>query len=344
MLTTCTACGTQFRVNTGQLRAVHGLVRCSRCHSVFDAFETLREEFEAATAAPETEMPDELNALAQEIIAAKNAEPAPISVDIPVPSPDTPDMDIQLKQETPTPPTDDLFADLWGVSPAATPAGSTPEPAAPLTPVLIEDHIPKPPDLARDQALYRHAQLPPRERRAPKMPRRPLAINAWGVGALLLALLLGAQVVNAHRVELSHNPILGPPLSGLYAILGHSLAPPPSLSTWQVSNINVTSDPDTPGALSITGDLQNNAGFAQTWPLLRVELTDRYGDPLRARDFTAGDYLPTNRTVSWLGSGMATRFRIDVVDPGPEAVGFQVQPCLDVTGGRQCSVHTAASE
>ncbi|MGH8307145.1 MAG: DUF3426 domain-containing protein, partial [Gammaproteobacteria bacterium] len=95
-------------------------------------------------------------------------------------------------------------------------------------------------------------------------------------------------------------------------------------------------DPDTPGALSITGALQNSASFAQSWPLLRVELTDRYGDPLRARDFTASAYLPANQAATWLGADMATHFRIDVVDPGPDAVGFQIQACLDVNGSREC--------
>ncbi|MDE2273354.1 MAG: DUF3426 domain-containing protein, partial [Gammaproteobacteria bacterium] len=112
---------------------------------------------------------------------------------------------------------------------------------------------------------------------------------------------------------------------------------------WVISNINVTSDPETPGALSITGSLQNHADFAQAWPLLRVELTNRYGDALRARDFTAGEYLPANRPATWLGSGMAAHFRIDVVDPGPDAVGFQVQACLNLDNQRQCSSNAGGS-
>ncbi|HVC37384.1 MAG TPA: zinc-ribbon and DUF3426 domain-containing protein [Gammaproteobacteria bacterium] len=340
MLTTCTACGTQFRVGTAQLRAVHGLVRCSRCHSVFDAFETLREEFEAASAAPQAPA-DELSAPDDTAAVPGHQEPPLISATVTTPIVDIDGLDIQMRSAKPAAPADDLFADLWGESPAPTaataPTDSVPEHTDKYTPVLIEDHIPKPPALVRDQALYKHVQLPPRERQAPKTPRQPRTINVWGVGVAFMALLLGIQFVNAQRLVLSQYPGIGPPLSALYSALGSPVAAPPRPSAWLVSNINVTSDPDTPGALSITGTLANSASLAQPWPILRIELMDRYGDPLRARDFIAKIYLPVNQAAAWLNPGMAARFRIDVVDPGPEAVGFQVQPCFDLASSRECS-------
>ncbi|MGH8398137.1 MAG: DUF3426 domain-containing protein, partial [Gammaproteobacteria bacterium] len=289
MLTTCTACGTQFRVSTAQLRSVHGLVRCSRCHSVFDAFETLREEYEAAPPVNDAPAPDELAALAQEISDRKDEKPPVIPARIAAQPVDAADMDIH-PEEKQAPVVDDLFAAVWGETPGSAPAEAISKPAETATPMLIEDHIPKPPDLARDQALYKHVRLPPREHAVPKRKPEPLAINGWGIGVVVLALLLGIQVVNANRLALSNSPILGAPLAAIYSVMGHPLKAYPTSSTWQVSNINVTSDPDTPGALSITGALQNSASFAQSWPLLRVELTDRYGDPLRARDFTASAY------------------------------------------------------
>jgi len=340
MLTTCTACGTQFRVSTAQLRAVHGLVRCSRCHSVFDAFETLREEFEAASAGADAP-PHEMTAADKAAAVPEQQEPVPIAATVAAPVVDADDPDIQLQQEEQAAPVDDLFAELWGEPPAPEAeiawTGNAPEHPDKDAPVLIEDHIPKPPALVRDQALYKHVELPPRERHTPITPRKPLHINGWGAGVVLLALLLGIQVVNAHRLALSHTPVMGKPLSALYSALGHPVTPPSAPGKWLVSNINVTSDPESPGALSITGTLANSAGFAQPWPILRIELTDRYGDALRARDFTAGMYLPVNQAASWLNPGMAVRFRINVMDPGPEAVGFQVQPCFDLAGSRECS-------
>ncbi len=337
MLTICTACGTQFRVNTAQLRAVHGLVRCSRCHSVFDAFETLREEFEAPAAAPQAaaDEPDAPNESAQpaELPLITPTDDAPVVEDIA--------SEIHLEATKPAAPADDLFADLWGEAPKST-IKTTTSAGLPVTtdrdtPVLIEDHIRKPPAQARDQALYKHVELPPRERPVPKTSRQRRRINFWGVGAAILGLLLVVQVVNAQRLVLSQTAVIGSPITRLYSALGYPLTPPPVPDTWLVSDINVTSDPDAPGALSITGTLANGASFPQAWPILRIELLDRYGDAMRARDFTSSSYLPAKHTATLLSPGAATRFRIDVMDPGPEAVGFQVQPCFDTNGNRICS-------
>ena len=41
MLSRCPACATVFRVDTVQLRAREGRVRCGRCHAVFDALDAM---------------------------------------------------------------------------------------------------------------------------------------------------------------------------------------------------------------------------------------------------------------------------------------------------------------
>jgi len=48
-------CRTWFRVSREQLRAAHGLVRCSRCGTVFNALATLRDRVPAEAAATEDE-------------------------------------------------------------------------------------------------------------------------------------------------------------------------------------------------------------------------------------------------------------------------------------------------
>jgi len=159
----------------------------------------------------------------------------------------------------------------------------------------------------------------------------------------VLLLLLIVQVINAHRESFSQSSVVGRLLENVYSTFGAPIPPRVSPDSWQVSNINVTSDPDMPGALSITGALAENAGSSVTWPVLRVELLNRYGEPLRARDFAAADYLPVKQAAARAAPGMATRFRIDVVDPGPDAVGFQVQPCVDEDGSRVCNSSTTGN-
>lgn len=175
--------------------------------------------------------------------------------------------------------------------------------------------------------------LPPEAR-----PRRPWVSALWWSGIVLMLVLLGLQIVNANRATLAQNPVLGPSLMALYSALGRPVPPPRSISAWDVNGLNVTSDPQVPGVLSITGALQNQAEFTQPWPYLRVELTDRFGQPLRSRDFKPGDYLPGPQANTLLAAGQAARFRIDIADPGADAVGFTLAPCFDLPAGRVCSV------
>jgi hypothetical protein len=152
-----------------------------------------------------------------------------------------------------------------------------------------------------------------------------------------MLLWLAAQLVDADREALSQNLVLGPSLQALYAALGRPLTAPRSVSSWNVSTLNVTSDPQAPGALSITGALENQADFVQPWPLLRVVLTDRYGEALRSRDFKPAEYLPASQSNVLPAAGQGARFRIDVLDPGADAVGFSLSPCLDLPRGRVCA-------
>jgi hypothetical protein len=161
---------------------------------------------------------------------------------------------------------------------------------------------------------------------------------AWWLGVLILVLALGAQLVNMNRAALSQNPVIGSSLQALYAALGRPLSRSGSVSEWNVGALNVTTDPDSAGALSITGSLTNGAGLVQPWPLLRVVLTDRFGATLRSRDFKPAEYLSAGQSAAQPAPGLTARFRLDIVDPGADAVGFSLTPCLDVAAGRICAV------
>ena len=323
MLTTCTACSTQFRVTAAQLRTAHGLVRCGHCQTVFDAFETLREESDHA-GAPVTPPPSE-SAPPMMDNSVESLPTLPLML-LEERLLETDGIYIEPAQEKRRPRAEDLFTELE-------------VPANPVdwgTTRLTDDILPESNSPAGDLKPPPDAPLPPVGHLTP-LRHSPRATAGWAAGIGLLILLLAVQLLNANRAALSRNLVVGPSLAAVYAALGRPLTQPRALGQWLISNPNVTSDPDTPGALSITGTLTNNAGFAQPWPLLRVELTDRYGDLLRARDFNASEYLPTGQADVWLAAGAATRFRIDVVDPGPDAVGFQVQPCFDFGHTRSCA-------
>lgn len=330
MFTTCSHCHTRFKVTAKQLKAADGQVRCGKCEQVFDAYEALESNKPKAAAAGPATAP------------AGPEEPAELSVM--VGSKTTPDLNVSLAAEATAPaesldlqadllkpevpPIEDLFAELpdeKDLKPLPPPLRPEPEP----------EPVTQPPKTVPLHGDFAHAdELPAHP--APK-PRRPGAAAAWWSGVALLALLLLVQFVNVDREALAQNPVLGPSLEAMYAALGDPLPAAQSVEEWDVSELNVTTDPDLPGALSITGSLANHAAYAQPWPALRVMLTDRYGETLRARDFKPAEYLPGTQANMRLAAGQASRFRLDIVDPGADAVGFSLSPCLDAPGGRLCA-------
>ena len=336
MKTTCPHCHTKFRISEAQLEAAHGQARCGKCGEVFDAQSTLHD-----VAAPAAETP-----------LTVEKEPAPefdVALDMGIEPPTmAPDL-LQALERKPAPPIDDLFADL--LPPAAEPAvsGGETESKSPTPELDISPEHPseRPEEIFSGPAaedspekiffstpVELHPLLPPT---SPPTPAHPLLRAAWLVGTLLMALLLVTQLADANRATLARNLVLGPSLRALYSALGRPLPMPNSITAWNVAALNVTSDPQAPGALSITGSLENHADFTQDWPDLRVVLSDQNGEPLRSRDFKPAEYLPANQANVLLPGGQAVRFRMDIVDPGPDAVGFALTPCLDGPSGRICA-------
>ena len=88
LATTCTACGTVFRVVQDQLKVSEGWVRCGRCTQVFNALESL---FDLERDTTPGSLPGELNEAAQSVKAAPAApsvwpKDPPGAIRAPVPS------------------------------------------------------------------------------------------------------------------------------------------------------------------------------------------------------------------------------------------------------------------
>jgi predicted Zn finger-like uncharacterized protein len=347
MFTICTNCHTRFRLTAAQLTAAQGQVRCGQCHEVFDAYEALEGAELAPQMTPEPTTPQMSSVEANDptILPMQVQEEATPELEMPLAVEDEPITSApNLKtgsRKPPPPPIDDLFAAMADEGepeelPLPEPLGeidagieaamSAPEPVP-----MYADEVGGPASFAHVEDLG-SPPMPP--------PRRPLVSAAWWLGVVFLVLALSAQLINMNRVALSQNPVIGPSLQALYAALGRPLSRASSVSEWNVGALNVTTDPDSAGALSITGSLTNGAGLVQPWPLLRVVLTDRFGTALRSRDFKPADYLPAGQSTAVLAPGLAARFRLDIVDPGADAVGFSLTPCLDVTAGRICAAAT----
>jgi hypothetical protein len=68
-----------------------------------------------------------------------------------------------------------------------------------------------------------------------------------------------------------------------------------------------------------------------------LTLQDRFGGTLGVRDIGPADYLPGAGIEGLLEPGERADALIRIVDPGAEAVGFELDICLPAQGGVRCA-------
>ncbi len=172
-------------------------------------------------------------------------------------------------------------------------------------------------------AGYEEAKLP--DLTAPRVRGLPFA--AWLTAALLLTLLLGAQIIHQNRQWFAAHVPVDSRLRPLYGWLGVALPTPAILSSYQLRQWGVTGDPSANGTLRVRASILNTAAQLQPYPLLRVTLANRFGAPLGARDFEPAEYLG-KPTVRMLAPGERVDATLDILDPGKDAEGFEIDVCL----------------
>ncbi|NJD31552.1 MAG: DUF3426 domain-containing protein [Gammaproteobacteria bacterium] len=152
---------------------------------------------------------------------------------------------------------------------------------------------------------------------------------AWSLGCLVLAVVLLAQVTHYYRQDLVRHPQLGPLLRNVYDRLGLPLSPNWDLAAFELRQWGNGSAADMDGRMSVRASLTNRAAFAQPYPILRLELDDRFGESIAVRDFEPREYLKNPAEASrMLGAGATTEADLEIADPGREAVGYQLDLCL----------------
>jgi hypothetical protein len=155
------------------------------------------------------------------------------------------------------------------------------------------------------------------------------AFVLWLTAAIVSALVLLAQIAHQNRpwmVAHAHGPF-GAGMRLLYGALGTPLPLPANLSAYQLRQWGVSGDPDANGTLRVRASILNTAAQLQPYPLLRVNLADRFGKSIGRRDFEAAEYMgkPTARL---LAPGERVDATLEILDPGKNAEGFEIDVCL----------------
>jgi predicted Zn finger-like uncharacterized protein len=195
-----------------------------------------------------------------------------------------------------------------------------------------------PEEVRRDVlAGFEQAVLPETE---PPIPRRR-PFSPWFGAAIVLALLLAAQVVHQNREWLAVHEPLGASVRTLYSMLGLALPAPANLASYQLRQWGVTGDPSATGTLRVRASILNTANQLQPYPLLRVTLANRFGNRVGARDFEPAEYLG-KPPARMLAPGERVDATLDILDPGKSAEGFEIDVCLRSAVGRVSCANDAA--
>ena len=237
----------------------------------------------------------------------------------------------------------------------------TPPPASrQASPSAAAQEAPRP--AAREAATAGPASAAPvRARSAPSQARTPrkmrlgedlsastgmsrLLPHLWRAGTGLALLLLLAQIVNHYRDELAATARFHRPLTALYASLGVPLAPHWDLRAYEVRQLGASVEPASAGLITVRASVKNAAAQAQPLPVLRVTLQDRFGNRIAARDVAPAMYLPHPTPGSaFLSAGQRIDAEMGFVDPGANAVGFEIDACLPAGGGEVTCANDAVA-
>lgn len=133
--------------------------------------------------------------------------------------------------------------------------------------------------------------LPPLLLDAIKPRRKHTAL--WAALGLLLALLLGGQVVFFNRTDLAAQyPAMAPALAAACQRLGCQVGLMQAPDQLLLETASLEGVAGHPGVYELNALLQNQANFRQAYPWLELTLTSEADAPVGRRIFAPRDYLP----------------------------------------------------
>jgi predicted Zn finger-like uncharacterized protein len=322
LLTRCPDCDTTFRVTDETLKKANGQVRCGRCASVFNAYAELQD-----AEAKSYEAPPPPSLLTTPLRAAPSA------------AANTPKRTGDAAPGTPS------DADTGSI------AASTIEAVVAEAAIAEADEREAggessgaardaPPISARrvDEVLTTTVNAGPADGGQPwsafgTTPELKAVSRWWSAAAALALVALGAQAVHYFRADIAGHATFGPPIQRAYALLGTEIEPRWDVRQYEILDWVATAEPSERGlgSLKITARIQNRGPLRQPYPAVQLRLKDRGDKAVSSRVFTPAEYLarqpPRERLMA---PGETTRAELEVVDPGPDAYGFELDVCIAV--------------
>lgn len=357
-LTRCPHCSTRFRVNSQQLFAAQGAVRCGSCMQVFNARLFLEQD------SSQQAEPDTLDSL-------KIHDDMDIDLD-------SPDFEQELarlaRQEA-----EEHSEPAWS-SPSACDEGqekahshkeADAPPIQPLGYAAIADLPPNPDESDSNEHEDNESELPvfPHETQSPALTaiddadddhsvppasgRRyepvisaddfdaiddgPLMLEwqpakhnrlawVWALLCLLAASGLVLQYGLYNLEQLARQPAVRPWLHGVCNLLGCKVPEQVDVSLITSSNLVVRPHAEFAQALSVDAIIYNRASFAQPFPLLQLNFMDDNQQVLASRNFRPDEYLGGELAGrSSMPAQTPIRIALDVLVPDVQASRYNLR-------------------
>jgi len=306
MFTQCPKCGSYFRVRDEELHAAGGEVRCSLCTNTFNALSHLENELPQASDdhAPEPDKaPSAPTVAADEVAAAAPAEPEAVSA----------------SERDPL--TRDLFDGSPEHGPDPTEASATAVPSA-------GESVPE--EVAKDTALSPFEA--PEQRPAPSRGESAL----WMLGSIALLLTLAVQLIHAERHYWTQHEWLGAPVSLAYEQLTGQVPQDRDLTQLEVIRADIAGTEQDSSNLRVTGVVENQGDRDQPLPAVYVRLEDRWGLNMGHGFFDPQDWIYREQLPAYFPARTRLPLRLELSDPGQDAVGFHVELCWPEDDGYAC--------
>jgi len=338
LFTRCPECTTTFRVSDDALRKANGQVRCGRCASVFNA---VAEQVQGDEQAAQDQDPG---------IQASESTPTPVAAEPEAPASTPIEPPTTGFEHTPLP---------HRANEAAAPAiasigvGSLADVVAEAELASHDESEPsfEPPVGAHEDATAISAERvdevlaatadtpllvtePPWQQVDVAAPRRN---RWWGLAAALALVLLCVQVANHFRATLAGHPTFGAWAQQAYALVGMTVTPHWDVRQYEILDWVANAEPNTRGvgSLKISARIQNRGPQQQPYPRVQLRLKDRWEKAVSSRTFGPDEYLSRDAPHARLMAvGETARAEIEVVDPGPDAYGFELDVCIEVEAAR----------
>jgi predicted Zn finger-like uncharacterized protein len=153
----------------------------------------------------------------------------------------------------------------------------------------------------------------------------------WSAGVALGVVALALQLVNHYRAELVKQPSVGSLVQSAYAALGIVVLPRWDVRQYQILDWVATAEPSSGGmgSLRITAHIMNAGPEYQPYPDVNLRLKDRWEAAVGGRVFAPAEYLAA-APRKLMAPGETARAQLELVDPGPDAYGFDLDVCVEV--------------